>query len=317
MAKIQPAVTRMWFKIDSRSTKNYVDLSLCASAMNRRFYRQGTTWAVAGMSLHTTSATGSVEVSKIPDSWVAKNSHSKAKSLWMKSQEQVLDESPSIASTYRDFKVYMDPDMVGIDPQDINSPALDGTLLLPIDRNGYTIKIGQWDYSTIQIPDQGGVNPPREITLHMVGDDVGDSRGIIHGYAESRSRPFRHDPNIPDDGGWMNDVFDVADNFDEIREDITENNIQPPYKVGDVNNPITSQQVTFYPNGANNQPNLALHDKQGISSTTVGGKTHINGGMFGCGLIRFDFLNMTNDNDVYLCIDLIPGKYKGYLTEAY
>ena len=280
-SKMSPAVTRLWFRIDGYSNYNYVDLSLAASAINRRFYRQGTTWAVSGMSLHTTGATGSVEVSKIPDSWVAKNAHTKAKSMWMKSQAQVLDEQPTVASKYRDFKIYMDEDMIGVQEQDINVPAGNGTLLLPVDRRGYTIKTGEWDYSTIQLPDTGGSNPPTEVTMHMVGDDdlANGSVAIIHGYAESRSRPYRNDPNIPADGGWMNSVLDVADNLDEIREDLSENNNQPPYKVGDVNASTASQQVTFYPNGPNNQPHLALHDKQGISSTTVGGKTHINGGM--------------------------------------
>ena len=110
---IQPAVTRLWFRIKGTSTRNYVDISLAASAANRRFYRQGTTWAVAGMSLLSvpeegSTPTGDFSVAKIPDTWVAKNSHTKAKMLWMKSQQQVLVDQPSVAAKYRDFKVYLD-----------------------------------------------------------------------------------------------------------------------------------------------------------------------------------------------------------------
>lgn len=317
MKKIQPAVTRMWFHISPGNSTNYLDTSLAASAANRRFYRQGTTWAIAGMSLHTTSATGQVTVSKVPDTWVAKNAHTKAKALWMKSQDQVLANDESVAGKYRDFKVYLDDEMVGANIQPVSTlPAGDGQIILPVDRRNFPSLIGEWEYSTIQLPDTGGSSAPTEITLHMVGDDAGNSRGIIHGYAESRSRPYRHDPNIPSESGWMNDVFDVADNLDEIREDLATQNDVPPYRVGDANTAAGGQDNTFYPGGATNMKNTAIHDIQGISTTTVGGKTHINGGMFGCGLIRFDW-DITSEYNMFLCVDLVPGEYKGYLTEVY
>ena len=318
MKQIQPSVQRLWFRISNKSGFNYIDLSLAASAANRRFYRQGTTWAVGGMALHTTSAVGTVTVSKIPDTWVAKNSHTKAKSLWMKSQDQVLDNDESVASKYRDFKIYLDNKMVGASAQAVDAAAQDGEIALPIDSEGAVAKIGEWEYSTIQLPNDGGSLAPTEITLHMVGADDGDSRGIIQGYSSSRSRPQRHEPNVPSQIGWMNDVFNVADNLDEIREDLATQNDIPPYRVGDLNSTVPGQDLTFYPGSENNMPHAALHDMQGISTTTIGGKTHINGGMFGCGLIKFDFdMTTQSSDDMYLIIDLVPGDYKGYLTEVY
>jgi hypothetical protein len=319
--KIQPAVTRLWFNIDPESALNFVDLSLAASAANRRFYRQGTTWAVAGMSLHVGStegatATGDFTVSKVPDTWVAKNAHTKAKALWMKSQDQVLDDQPSVAAKYRDFKVYLDDDMVGATVQGVAAePATNGEIMLPVDSGDFTAKIGEWVYSTIQFPTDGGSSAPVEWNLHMVGADentqAATSRGIIHGYALSRSRPHDIDPNVPTDGGWMNEVFDVADNLDEIRLDVTDNNDLPPYRVGD-----EASSDEFYPGGVNNQPEAALHSISFVTSSTVGGKTPVEGGMFGCGLMRFDW-DIENAASIYLAIDLVPGHYKGYLTEVY
>ena len=183
------------------------------------------------MALHTFASgsdpvLGSVDVLKLPDTWVAHNSHTKAKSLWMKSQDQVLDDQPSIKAKYNDFKVYMDSNMAGSDIQAVStSAAADGDILLPVDSRNFPALAGEWIYSTIQLPNDGGSVAPTEVTMHMVGAEaVGDSRGIIQGYAESRSRPFRHDPNIPSDPGWFNDVFDVADLNEEIREDVTEDN---------------------------------------------------------------------------------------------
>jgi len=317
MKSIQPAVTRLWFKIDNRSSTNYLDLSLACSAANRRFYRQGTTWAVAGMALHTspevsTAPVGSFEVSKIPDTWVAHNAHTKAKSLWMESQNQVLADSPSLAAKYRDFKIYMDANMVGSSIWDSNDPATDGSIMMPISSNGNITKKGEWEYSTIQLPNAGGSAAPVEITMHMTGNDAGQSVGLIHGYGLSRSRPQEIDPNTPTDGGWMLQVFNEADNLEEIREDVTENNDRPPYRVGG----DAADPEEYYPGGKNNAASLALHSKNYITGTTVGGKTIAEGGMFGCGLIRFDW-NIANQDTMYLSVDLVPGNYKGYLTEVY
>jgi hypothetical protein len=316
MKQIQPAVTRLWFRVSGNSARNYVDLSLACSAANRRFYRQGTTWAVAGMSVHTAPLldkipSGDFTVSKIPDTWVAKNAHTKAKALWMESQKQVLDDQPSIVAKYRDFKIYLDDDMVGASINDSNDASTTGQIMLPIDSGDFTTKIGEWIYSTIQLPDAGGSNPPTEITMHMVGDDVGNSRSLIKGYGLSRSRPQEVDPNVPTSGGWMNDVFDVADNLDEIRDDVHNNNDEPPYRVGD-----PASALEFYPGGVNNCPAAALHSISFVSGTTVGGKTNVEGGMFGCGLLKFEW-DIDNIEELYLAIDLVPGQYKGYLTEVY
>ena len=327
MSKIQPSVTRLWFHIKSDNTTNYLDLSLAASAANRRFYRQGITWAVAGMTLHTSpsgesAVTGEFDVSKIPQTWMAQNAHQKTKRLWMKSQNQVIDDQPTIPAKYRDFKVYIDGDMVGAsiqeqseDPQD---PADNDTILLPVDRQNFPTKTGAWDYSTLQLPRDGGSLSPDEVNMHMVGNNVAagggtlESVGIIHGYGLSRSRPQSIDPNTPTDGGWMNDVFDVADNLDEIRLDVTDNNDTPPYRVGD-----EESASEFYPGGVNNVPSTALHSTEFISQSTVGGKTHVAGGMFPCGLIRFDWLISNASQSMFLAVDLVPGNQKGYLTEVY
>jgi hypothetical protein len=322
--KMQPAVTRLWFHINSRNTSNYIDLSLAASAANRRFYRQGLSWAVAGMTLHTapdsetTTVTGNFDVSKIPETWMAANAHTMVKNIWMKSQDQVLDDQPSIAAKYRDFKIYMDDDMVGAIRQGVGSnPANDGEILMPIDRRNLTALPGEWVYSTIQLPNAGGSGAPTEVNLHMVGANVTtgtQSRGLITGYGLARSRPQLVDPNVPSDVGWITDVFDVADNLDEIRLDVADNNDLPPYRVGDTQTGTTDE---YYPGGENNQPNTQLHTVEFISGTTVGGKTHVNGGIFPCGLIRFDWAITQAETSMFLAVDLVPGTHKGYLAEAY
>lgn len=318
MAKIAPSVTRLWFHIDPANTLNYVDLSLAACVANRRFYRQGLSWAVAGMTLHTAESTsGEFDTSKVPDTWMAKNAHNKSKELWMESQDQVLDVQPTVAARYRDFKVHLDSSMVGAAIQPVGSaPAPNGSIMLPIDRANLSGLPGEWTYSTYQLPVDGGSVVPSEQLLHFVGGDkttAPQSLGMIGGYGLSRSRPSLIEPNTPRDGGWMLEVMDNADNLDEIRVDLSDNNDVPPYRVGD-----ELSTLEFYPGGLNNQPNSALHAVNFVSSSTVGGKTAVHGGMFHCGLIRFDWsLISPESSSMFLAIDLVPGTSKGYLTEAY
>jgi hypothetical protein len=321
MPKIQPAVMRMWFHIDANNSRNYIDLSLAASAANRRFYRQGHEWAIASMSLHTPGTVlGEFDVSKVPDTWVAENAYTKSKALWMASQDQVLDEQPSIKAKYRDFKVFLDQEMTTADKQAVsNSPAADGDILLPVDRNNQIAKYGEWNYSSIQFPEDGGSSPPDAAVLHFLGADytIGPdqvSKGMIHGYGLSRVRPQDIDPNVPGDGGWMNEVFDVASNLEEVREDIEQENNVPPYRVG-----VAGEEEEYYPGGENNQTDSALHSVGFVSDTTVGGKTHIEGGLFKCGLVRFDWDFITDSTDpvsMFLCVDFVPGMTKGYMAEA-
>ena len=135
---IQPAVTRLWFRIKGTSTRNYVDISLAASAANRRFYRQGTTWAVAGMSLLSvpeegSTPTGDFSLLKFLILGLPKIHTPRQKCFGLKSQQQVLVDQPSVAAKYRDFKVYLDDDMVGSVIQDTDVPATTGQTLMPID----------------------------------------------------------------------------------------------------------------------------------------------------------------------------------------
>jgi hypothetical protein len=312
--KLEPAVQRLWFHINPANTRNYLDLSFACSAANRRFYRQGKTWAVSSMTLHTPSnLVGVFDVSKVPDTWCAHNAYSKSKMLWMDSQDQVLDNQPTIKARYRDFKVFLDEEMVTATKQPVSGdPAAQDMIMLPVDSNNQIAKPGEWVYSSIQFPVDGGAVAPAARSLHFVGADSATSKGMIHGYGLSRNRPQDIDPNVPGEGGWMNDVFDVADNLDEIREDVEDENNVPPYRVG-----TAGETEEYYPGGENNQTDTALHAVCYVSGTTVGGKTRVDGGMFNCGLIRFDWDFSGSTESLYLAVDLVPGTDKGYLTEDY
>ena len=69
MAKIQPAVKSMRFTLDPAIGQyQYISISECASIVNRRFYRAGLNWAVAGLTvIGSGTGSGYITVNRLPE----------------------------------------------------------------------------------------------------------------------------------------------------------------------------------------------------------------------------------------------------------
>jgi len=284
-----------------------IDLSQISSLVNRRFYRQGLNWAVAGFKIVTQGATtGGVTVSKLPNTWVTSNAWEKAFRAWNKQQMDAIEEAgaESAVARFRDFKIFADVAHV--------SAGYAGNLL-PIDLVGAPYAAGEWQPSQIVVPNvtadaSGSTVDPIEYSLHMVGvnNNGGVSRGIIEGYADSRAFPQSPDPVSPVIGSgqnWLRDMFDVGNDSSEITDNATDRNDELPYP-----------QVN-YPGGETQAPTLQLHDTTIVSLTTIGGSTRLKGGNFPCGLIRLSTNLTAGDQLPVLLIDLVPGNHRGYLCE--
>ena len=309
--KIQPAVMTITLPTPSVSGggtgRSYVDLSQVASLVNRRFYRQGLNWAVAGFKVSSLQP-GSVSMAKLPNTWVTSNAWEKAFRAWNKQQMDAIEEAgaESAVARFRDFKVFADPTHV---------TAGVATNLLPVDYGGNTYAAGEWDESIIVVPNvtpdaSGSEVDPIEYRLHMVGinNNAGLSRGVIEGYADSRAYPQSPDPVSPIIGSgnnWLRDMFDVGNDSSEITENATDRNDDLPYP-----------QVN-YPGGELQAPDLEFHDFTTIfeSNPTNGiGTQRLKGGNFPCGLIAFDW-SPVNSANLVIQIDLVPGNHRGYLCE--
>jgi len=307
--KIEPAVQTITLatpSVASGATGNFtVDLSQVASLINRRFYRQGINWAVAGVKV-LTQAPGSVACLKLPNTWVTSNAWEKAFRMWNKQQMDAVDDAgaESAVAKFRDFKVFMDTTHV--------SSGFPGNLL-PLDALGNTPLPGEWEPSQIVLPNtvadaSGTFINAGERFLHMVGININGtvSRGVLEGYADSRSYPQSPDPVSPDVSdaqNWMARMFDVGNDISESLENATDRNDELPY-----------DQVN-YPGGALNMPGLQIHDQNAITPSTIGGATHLKGGNFPCGLMRFSWNPTEVSSNIVIQIDLVPGTHRGYLCE--
>ena len=149
-SKIQPAVMTMTFGFQSQDAgkeRRFIDLSQCASIMNRRFYRQGLNWAVAGFKFLTTTP-GQISIGKLPNTWVMSNAWEKGFRAWKKQQDQALEENDSVKATYNDFKIFADADHLAAGFSSNLLPHSGATLANPIQ----TAAPGEWEPSQIVIP---------------------------------------------------------------------------------------------------------------------------------------------------------------------
>ncbi len=302
---IQPAERKLIVEVPGDGT-SYIDIALAMSVVNRRLYKQGMNYAVGSIKVFNFGVgEGAVGLYKLPSTWVAKNAYVKSKALWDQMNNQVLDDEPSIAPRYHDFKIAADSTMSAASIQNTTG-AVAGNILLPQDGAGNIAEPGEWIYSTVEIPDPDtGVST--EFKLHMLGDNSLTSKGLIRGYAKSRARVQPTDPNVPLGGDWMNDLFDDGGQLEDLRENLEEDNDQPPYKVGAVD-----AGGEFYPGSKNNMPGPVWHGFAPFTQTTVSQQNRVDGGMFPCGLL---IVSNNVANEVFVEFELVPGNYKGVMAE--
>ncbi len=298
-----------------------LSLSQAASLVNRRFYRAGLDWSVAGFTVLTQSGiTGELEVDKIPTNWISSNSWEKGFHSWMKMNNQALDEAESVKPKFLDFKVFMD-----------STHHNDGVAanLLPIDALGNYFTPGEWAMSSMLIPDTSapGTVADREI-IWTGGNYPGagasglNAVSLIEGYAASRALPHIEDPNTPVDAGdadgvspenWMSALFnDGTTQDDRVLQDMTSENNKAPYPFEDG----TIFFDTQYPGGANQAPGLEVHDTTFVTNTTIAGRSYLRGGQFYGGLIRFKNFMSDPESITVVQVHLVPGPHRGYMARS-
>ena len=332
--KIEPAVMTFVLKTDSVTPGNEAsftaDLSQIASTVNRRFYRQGLNWAVAGFKIFTTGDDLVINIKKLPNTWVMSNAWEKSMRAWLKMNNQALSETESVRPRFMDFKIYAD-EFHHSQGFSSNLVPLDGSLPLTI-----PYQFGEWESSKVFVPEPYNVTPATGTdtmeTLEMVA--VGASYpgasattgfnavSLIEGYANSRALPARADPNTPGDisdvagptpENWLSAMFNEGITQDaDIIDELTTENIIAPYPFENDGTNVD----TMYPGGANQAPGLEIHDIARVTTTTLSDTTRLKGGNFPCGLVRFDLGNAgTATSGMTIMIDLVPGDHRGYLCE--
>jgi hypothetical protein len=310
--KLQPAPLTFTYSaapiVGGASSRSMIDLSQSASILNRRFYRQGLNWAVAGIKIQADQPL-TIFSQKLPNTWSCSNAWHKTFALWNKQLNETLEEggNESLRARFSDFKVYADV---------THRTAGFAGNLLPIDGIGNVAAAGEWDASHVVLPQtaadgSGTLIDPTEFTLHMVGPSNVNSKGMIEGYADSRAFPQSPDPVGPSASSmannWMSAMFDVGSDNSEILDNAENENDDLPYNQSN------------YPGGATQLPGLEFSDIASVystSATTNIGVAHLKGGNYPCGLMAVLIENHGDaPANIVIQVDLIPGEHRGYLAE--
>lgn len=328
MAKIEPSELTLNFSLGS-ATSEFIDLSQCASLVNRRFYRQGINWAVKGFTLHNlTGSQGSCQISKLPSTWVMSNAWEKGFRAWQRMNNEALEEAESTRPRFLDFKIYAD-----VKHHELGYPAN----LLPFVFNSDTgatefYAPGEWQPSKIVIPVaagavEGAINEREIIAVGGNYPGLGASTlnavSLIEGYANSRALPHPEDPNVPDamsdasnntPENWISAAFNDGTARDSIvLSDMENENDIAPYPFEGATVGAVTFTDTQYPGGANQASAMVLHDQLNVTGTTVSNSVRARGGQFPAGLIRIR-KDATLDG-AFLQVHLVPGSHRGYLCE--
>lgn len=304
---IQPAEKSFLFSIATGTNTNYIDLAQCASYVNRRLYAQGHKYYVESVELISTGG-GMLTLSTIPDTWVTVNAWVKAKALWKSMQNRVLDDNPSVAGKWRDFKVYLDT--AHYDEQEGNNliPECGD----PVISTGTAISRGEWNMATMVLPQHdvtqatGVVKDADEFELHMIGNDKKSndtflSGGIIKMYADTRARQTS-EPLVPTDmpDSWGTIITDDGSQDPELAAIVDAENDLPPYDNDD------------YVGGDTNWVKPVVQTAITVPAASVGAAQGYGGGF--CAPLGLIKVETALGSAGVLKINLMPGITKGVMT---
>lgn len=308
MKKIQPAVTSLWYEMPTNPSglSRFIDIASDLSRLNRKLFRQGYQYAIAGVTItDDVTSTGSLDISisTAGNTWVTQNAWTKGHALWTQMNQEVLDDNPSVQGKWADYKVSLTENQGFANTiSALNGAA--GALA-----GGY-----EWQKSIYVVPQHdvdpttGAVLAAREFTACLVGpDDLPNNVfSLVKAYEDSRATVQDITPNVPvalPDSFYLQ-LTDDGSQDPELAAVIIDANDQPPYSPTDGAYPggsyySTSAATTRVARGVKNEftPTLNL---PGFTAE--------------CGLLRIDATRSEGQANCRVQIHLVPGNYRGIMA---
>jgi hypothetical protein len=320
MAKtMQPAITDLSFLIpafggSATDSKSYVDTAKELSKINRRLYSQQRMYGYQGLTFiwKAAAANGAGQtlttlectVKTAGNTWVVQNSYVKGLALWHQMQALVLDDNPSVAGKWHDFKTRLIYSMT------------DARTLEVLDGAGIPVLSGEWTASKFVMPQHevdlttGEPLPALELTTSLIGVDntPGTIKSLTQAYADSRATVQAPMPNVP---AAFSDSFytlltDSGSQEPELAQVIEDEADNPPY------------DRDAYPGGSTNANVPTPVGYAAISQSEVDGR--IGGFVAPCGLLEIEIIGYDQDGlqfpvvdmpEIGILLHLAPGSYKG------
>lgn len=234
---------------------DYIDIAQALSAVNARHYRQGLYYYVKSIRVHNTGDC-LFQFNTIPDTWHVKQAWLRGKRIWDDMNKRALQgSSRGQYPKYHDYKVSMnDP---GSDTTYTNNLLTARSADVGGSANLWTSD--EWILSRYitEDPDLSQTTPSNAhfgdtFVAHMIGDHSGStnnvtSYGLIKGYSETRRRrPSLGEPELTPLGRTdeLANLFDAADTFDDIIENLDDDNDIAPYNIDTVVGSVSQLRET-------------------------------------------------------------------------
>jgi hypothetical protein len=310
--KMQPAITDIYLKttptVVGINNLWYVDTAKQLSKINRRLYSQSRMYGYQGLTFIWKQEAGSdvatieVKVATAGNTWIVQNAHTKGHALWNQMQQLVLEDNPSVAGTWHDFKIQLSDSVSGA--RSLEALAGDGA----------PYEDGEWNLASYVMPQHevdpvtGLPLPAVELTATLIGGDTASKRSLVKAYQESRATVQPFDPSVPAamSTSFFNLLTDSGSQEPELADVIEGENDQPPYSQAN------------YPGGEVNADAAAIVGYGAISATEVDGR--IGGFVAPCGLVEIQINGYKADGTavddsampaIELLLHVAPGSYKG------
>jgi len=303
---MQPAITSLVYVVTPSSgevTAN-IDIAKGLSTVNRRLYRQGMNYAVAGVSIGRFD-TGITKcfLQTAGNTWMVQNAWKKGYALWRAQQREVLEVMPSIEGKWADFKVTLD-DVVTTATLNPRNSTTGGSAGDPV--------CDEWNLSEYVWDDDG---TEREPNFHLIGaTNLASSIGLVQEYHISRARVQISDPAV--DSTASDSIYAKSLGTDEMSDMLVDNvegeNDQPPYDFdemygGDTAGDLAPVIDEFSSSMHNSGRSIPFIAPCGLIRVTIISKVNTDPGQ--------PAVLIASDEPHTVFVHLAPGGYKGVLAE--
>lgn len=305
---MQPAITTLVYSVTPSSGAAYanIDIAKGLSTLNRRLYRQGMNYAVAGVHIgrFDTGITKCL-LQTAGNTWMVQNAWKKGFHLWNDQQAAAAKAVGIKRGTWSDFKVTLD-DVLTTATLNPRNSTTGGSIGDPV--------CDEWALSELVWEDDGDEYTP---TMHLIGASTRNTNvGLVQEYHISRTRPDAFAPDVDADASesiYAKMALMGSDEFSDLLiAEVEDDNDNPPYDLDEMYGGDTAGDMA------------PLIDEFSSSMHNSGRSVPF---LAPCGLIRVSIQSQVNtdaanpevlvDSDVVhsILVHLAPGGYKGVLAE--
>ena len=291
---------------------HFIDLSLALSMLNKRAYRQGLYYYIKDIQVQDSSGQTLVKFGSAPDVWTVKQAWISGWKKWMKQQNMVLMENPQLTKAkYADFKIFLNAnhkDNYDNNLDVILNPSSSNPAFGPLSMDeSEDYRFDEYDFSVYHSMNPSGSTNEDSFEVKLLGThDLEDGSttkytcvSLVDSYLSGRrTDDSSGEPNHLDSQSHLdplNNLFDAGGNFDEVIQDLEDDNDAPPYnRDGNYVDTVIRKMVNVGPQNET---------------------TYVDGFCVPFGLLEVITNSPVDNNFIHVVVTMAAGPYNGVYAE--